>query len=431
MTRLPGAPLEDHFTTCPNIEAFAVKLGHVYKNLQQPHFPAIGSLYLTDELPDHVHHIPCPEYPGFTVGPIVDSHFFYENRRVLPSNRGPFPSEHEWVLSQLDFQCIALENPPIHEQDGEDDEDGEDAEERSEQLKACRRLRAPAEAIFPASEPLAAAIISPHDVAARNLLVDPETGELTGWVDWESVRIVPAWFAAREVEAFQGPEMYNTYEEMRRQIEEAEVYWEETNVPEENRIESRKNVLTMRLRERFRDGAGATMDMEEKEVEKVVFMEMFDHLDLDAARVLEWCQGWEEAHATEDMEGVEQDRISETDGVEGSSDLEKVEAVSPPSPSQAQGRDPEKGEEESPPSPSQAQGGDPKKVEELSPLSPPQILDMNQAKEGLASLSQAGIRRISRKSFWKKSFWKKSFWQKCFCCFGRSGSRFRYRRRGA
>jgi len=56
---------------------------------------------------------------------------------------------------------------------------------------------------------------------------------------------------------------------------------------------------------------------------------------------------------------------------------------------------------------------------------------MNQAKEGLASLSQAGIRRISRKSFWKKSFWKKSFWQKCFCCFGRSGSRFRYRRRGA
>lgn len=166
-------------------------------------------------------------------------------------------------------------------------------------------------------------------------------------------------------------------------------------------------MLTMRLRERFRDAAGATTDMKEKEAEKVVFVEMFDHLNLDVARVLEWCQGWEEAHTTEDMEGVEQDRISEADGVEGSSDLENVEAVSPPSPSQAQ-------------------GGDPKKVEGLSPLSPPQILGTNQAKEGLASLSQAGIRRISRKSFWKKSFW-----QKCFCCFDRSGSRFRYGRRGA
>jgi endonuclease/exonuclease/phosphatase (EEP) superfamily protein YafD len=119
------------------------------------------------------------------------------------------------------------------------------------------------------------------------LLIYPETGELTGWVDWGSVQIVPAWFAAREVEAFQAPEMYNIYEEMQRQIKEAEVYWKETNVPEENRIESRKNVLTMRLRERFRDAAGATADMEEKEAEKVVFMEMFDRFDLDAARVLE------------------------------------------------------------------------------------------------------------------------------------------------
>jgi hypothetical protein len=94
-------------------------------------------------------------------------------------------------------------------------------------------------------------------------------------------------------------------------------------------------------------------------------------------------------------------------------DPEKVEELSPPSPSQAQGRDPEKGEE-SPPSPSQAQRGDPKKVEELSPLSPPQILDTNQAKEGLASLSQASIRRIWRKSFGRRAFGRFFFGRSVF-----------------
>jgi hypothetical protein len=119
MMRLLGVPLVVHITTCLNIEDFPVKLGYVYKNLQLPHFPAIGSLYLTEELPDRVHHVPCPEYPGVSVGPIVDSHYFYKNHLTLSSKRSPFLSEYEWVLSQLNFQCTALENPPMHGHDGE------------------------------------------------------------------------------------------------------------------------------------------------------------------------------------------------------------------------------------------------------------------------------------------------------------------------
>lgn len=62
--------------------------------------------------------------------------------------------------------------PKLHGQDGEDDEGDEDAKEQLEQLEAYQCLRTTAEAIFPAYEPLATVIISPHNVAAKNLLLD-------------------------------------------------------------------------------------------------------------------------------------------------------------------------------------------------------------------------------------------------------------------
>jgi hypothetical protein len=49
----------------------------------------------------------------------LSTHYFYKTHLMLSSKRGPFLFEYEWVLSQLNFQCTALENPPMHGHDGE------------------------------------------------------------------------------------------------------------------------------------------------------------------------------------------------------------------------------------------------------------------------------------------------------------------------
>ena len=134
---------------------------------------------------------------SFAIGRIFDTRFFEANRYYLPGNRGPYRCTMEWLSAMIHFQLQWIKDGPI-----EDDSDyGSDFEEESPKMKRyCNKFLDVLPRIFANEEVELPYTLHHHDLNASNIIVDPETFDIIGIVDWELVNIVPMWRAASHPE---------------------------------------------------------------------------------------------------------------------------------------------------------------------------------------------------------------------------------------
>ncbi|ETS84199.1 hypothetical protein PFICI_02224 [Pestalotiopsis fici W106-1] len=152
----------------------------------------------------------------FTIGSAVDSAFFSDRRRYLTTNRGPFSSCHDWLdaLIHLEQEMIRtakvlLESKedltPEHQAEDWDDlvdeigVDEDDFEKEYDDMVAlCHKYKEILPLVFPLQEApyedKLSCVLQHYDLRDANILVDPETFEITGIIDWEQTYSVPDWY---------------------------------------------------------------------------------------------------------------------------------------------------------------------------------------------------------------------------------------------
>ena len=126
----------------------------------------------------------------FSIDRIFDPLFFMGSRLYLPGNRGPYQSSLEWLNAEIRVQLEWIKNGPI-----EDDEDNESdfAEEAPMMERICHEYINILPTVFGDIEGKGSFTLYHSDLNAANILVHPETFEITGIVDWEMINVVPAW----------------------------------------------------------------------------------------------------------------------------------------------------------------------------------------------------------------------------------------------
>ena len=126
----------------------------------------------------------------FAVGPMFSTVFFMGCRLYLPGDRGPYANCTEWLKAVIDMQItLAKTGRP----EGDPDYDSHQDEDFPDILEACQQLLEIMPAIFPYDEDKVSTTLHCSDLNDANILVDPETFEILGIVDWECVNIMPHW----------------------------------------------------------------------------------------------------------------------------------------------------------------------------------------------------------------------------------------------
>lgn len=139
----------------------------------------------------------------FSVGQVFDSLFFKERRLELPGNRGPYTSSLEWLTAEIQGQLRWIKNGPI-----EDDEDYDsDFDEDAPEMEAlCHEFLDYLPTVLGDNANKESFTLHHHDLNAANILVNPETFEIIGIVDWELINVVPEWKTADHPKFLQGME---------------------------------------------------------------------------------------------------------------------------------------------------------------------------------------------------------------------------------
>ncbi|KAL8827459.1 MAG: hypothetical protein Q9191_003170 [Dirinaria sp. TL-2023a] len=128
----------------------------------------------------------------FVIGPIFSWSFYSGSRLYLPGHRGPYRSSSEWMKAEIDMQLAWVKAGPV-EGDPDYDEDFED--EAPDMITECYRyLDVLPDVFFEDEDPLLS-VLYHHDLNSANILVDPETFNIIGIVDWEMINIMPTWKA--------------------------------------------------------------------------------------------------------------------------------------------------------------------------------------------------------------------------------------------
>ena len=130
---------------------------------------------------------------SFAIGRVFDHRFFKKSRFYLPGNRGPYRCTKEWITAVIQFQLRWIKNGPVED----DDDYGSDFEEEVPEMELyCNKFLEVLPHVFANEEAELPYTLHHHDLNASNVIVNPETFEIVGTVDWEMVNIVPLWRAA-------------------------------------------------------------------------------------------------------------------------------------------------------------------------------------------------------------------------------------------
>ncbi|KAF3226678.1 hypothetical protein TWF191_004501 [Orbilia oligospora] len=190
MTKLPGKNLRkawyemDIGVKMRFVELLADKLHELYA-CEAARFSTIGNVYQPCMQADASRPKAQPRSAAYAVGRIVSMPFFWKERLYDPVERGPFLSSAGWSTSRL--QLVDHECTQIIDSDSSDPDDKEDA---TRFRNLSRRLSQHIQTFLPTKEKF---VLHHDDINAGNLLVDPETGALTGILDWECVSVLPTW----------------------------------------------------------------------------------------------------------------------------------------------------------------------------------------------------------------------------------------------
>ena len=140
---------------------------------------------------------------GYTVGLLHDPLFYLYRRLYLPGNRGSFRSSRDWMDAELDFQrrwvssAYMIKTSPVREDFDVNDWSSDCEEEAPELEKLILDFQDVLPDVFPDSEEIYPYILYHHDLSLASILVNPDTFEITGIIDWEKIQVVPEWKASR------------------------------------------------------------------------------------------------------------------------------------------------------------------------------------------------------------------------------------------
>lgn len=139
----------------------------------------------------------------YVIGPLLDPLFYLYRRLYLPGKRGPYKTSREWMAAEIDIQKTwAKTGPLIKELSNREDFDrydwGSDYDEEALEMERLSDgyLDLLPE-IFPDHEGGFPFVIYHHDLSLANILIDLDTCEITGIIDWETIEVVPEWMNSR------------------------------------------------------------------------------------------------------------------------------------------------------------------------------------------------------------------------------------------
>ncbi|KAH8731051.1 kinase-like protein, partial [Phaeosphaeriaceae sp. PMI808] len=179
MTYVPGTSLREQWGILTWQEKVYIVRDIAWYTAQlfKKKFPKMGSLYFTDDL----------QNAAFCLGPIVSRPFFWGSRAGYEVERGPFANSREWFAVELGFHILDTGGTDF-------DGDGDSGFSMSGIVfsRAQRLLRLVNE-VFLENE--AEFVLHHHDLSMDNIMIDCETRQIAGIVDWECVQAVPLWRA--------------------------------------------------------------------------------------------------------------------------------------------------------------------------------------------------------------------------------------------
>ena len=135
----------------------------------------------------------CVDQAEFCVDRIFDPLFFIASRLYLQGDRGPYKSSIEWLSAEIHIQLEWIKNGPV-ENNPEYTDDF--AAESPTMERLCREYLEVLPNVFSGEEAKDSFTLHHSDLNAANILVHPETFEITGIVDWELINVVPEWKAS-------------------------------------------------------------------------------------------------------------------------------------------------------------------------------------------------------------------------------------------
>ena len=139
----------------------------------------------------------------FCVDRIFDPLFFIASRLYLQGDRGPYKSSIEWLSAEVHIQLEWIRNGPV---ENDPEYVGDFAGESPMMERLCREYLEVLPMVFSGEEAEGSFTLHHSDLNAANILVQPETFEITGIVDWEMINVVPEWKASEHPSFLQSGE---------------------------------------------------------------------------------------------------------------------------------------------------------------------------------------------------------------------------------
>lgn len=130
-------------------------------------------------------------HKNFEVGRFFHETFFKASRYYLPGNRGPYRSPLQWLTALVQLQLEWINRGPV---EGDDDYDSDFEDDALKMKPLCQEYLEILPSVFK-DEENGPYVLHHHDLNLANIIVDPETFDIRGIIDWEMVNVVPMWKA--------------------------------------------------------------------------------------------------------------------------------------------------------------------------------------------------------------------------------------------
>jgi len=128
----------------------------------------------------------------FAIGQLLDGLFIIRGRLYISGDRGPYSNPIQWLSALIHME---LEWIKKYQTEGDDEYDSDLAEESPAMTSLCHEYLKILPALFAEEQNGLSCMLDHSDLNPANILVNPETFDITGIVDWEMVNVVPHWKA--------------------------------------------------------------------------------------------------------------------------------------------------------------------------------------------------------------------------------------------
>ncbi|KAK2763292.1 hypothetical protein FQN54_009928 [Arachnomyces sp. PD_36] len=219
MEKIPGIALAERWEAMSTLDRYKVidRIIGMEKELEELKFPAYGSLFLRDSIPQKDRYYPLsPDLDPtglFCVGPSCDRSVWNKKAADMcehSSKVGPWASLLDFALSipqrELDA-TVDSKNEVQHQLDRFDG--GQSLDEYSDLIRKAREIL-PVLSIHPPVVNGADPVLWHTDLHLGNIFVSPDDPtSIEGIIDWQSSQISPLFIQARFPEFLKPPKGYN------------------------------------------------------------------------------------------------------------------------------------------------------------------------------------------------------------------------------